>query len=265
MFVVFYETVEQLRSFSDEFGITIPLLADPGSRIITELGILNTTLDESDAPFYGIPFPGSYVLGPDGTVIAKFFEQNSLVRAHPDTLLRAAFGEAVDDAPEPSVEPIEEVEARVALSADSLRAMLLTDLLIDLRVPAGQHLYGPPVPDGLTITSVTLDDNEFVTAQPAYFPPTHEMTLEGTGETLHVYEGDVRIRMPLVYNGGRIARSEDGTRTVEITGVIRWQSCDDRVCHIPRSEPFRLTVDVELANVQRKLVDFKPNKLPTAD
>jgi hypothetical protein len=65
-------------------------LSDPGSRIITELGILNTTLDESDAPFYGIPYPGSYIIGADGTVVDKFFEQNSLVRTHPEKLLRAA-------------------------------------------------------------------------------------------------------------------------------------------------------------------------------
>ncbi len=263
MFVVFYETVEQLGSFSDEFDITIPLLSDPGSTIITELGILNTTLDESDAPFYGIPFPGSYVIGADGTVIGKFFEQNSLVRTHPDTLLRAAQGHAIDDVPTPLPEPVEHVEAHVGLSADSLRAMLLTDLLIDVRVPTGQHLYGPPVPDGLTITSVELDTNEFVAAQPAHFPPTHEMTLKGTGETLHVYEGDVRIRMPLLYNGGRVAPNNDGARTVDIHGTIRWQSCDDHTCHIPRTERFALTISVEPPNVQKRLLDLNPNKPPT--
>ena len=257
MFVVFYESVEQLRSFADEFDITIPLLSDPESRVITEMGILNTTLDESDAPFYGIPFPGSYIVGADGAVTAKFFEQNSLVRTHPDTLLRAALGH-VDDEPAAAVTPVEHVEANVALSAESLRAMLLTDLVVDLRVPAGQHLYGPPVPDGLVITQVAIDDIEHVTAQPAHFPPTHEMTLEGTGETLHVYEGDVRIRMPLLYNGGRVPRNDDGVRTLDLTGTVRWQSCDDQTCHIPRTEPFTLTVKVEPPNVQKRLANLDP-------
>lgn len=253
--MVFYEPVEQLRSFADEFDITIPLLSDPDSRIISEFGILNTTLDESDAPFYGIPFPGSYVVGADGTVTSKFFEQNSLVRTHPDNLLRAAQGHTIDDVATPRAEPVAHVEAHVELSADALRAMLLTDLVVDLRVPPGQHLYGSPVPDGLVITSVVINADDHVTAHPAILPQTHEMTLEGTGETLHVYDGDVRIRIPLLYNGKRVQPDHEGRRSVDITGTIRWQSCDDHTCHIPRTESFILNVPVDPPNVQKQLVD----------
>lgn len=261
MFVVFYEPVEQLRSFADEFDITIPLLSDPESRIITELGILNTTLDESDAPFYGIPYPGSYIIDAHGDVMAKFFEQNSLVRTHPQNLLRSAQGLAPGLSHAPEAAPVAHVEAHVALSAESLRAMLVTDLIVELRVPPGQHLYGAPVPDGLVVTSVVIDDHDVITAQPAYFPPTQEMTLAGTGETLHVYDGNVHIRLPLVYNGRRVAPNQDGTYTSEITGTIRWQSCDDHSCHIPRTEQFSLRVDLKAANVQRQLRDLDPNTL----
>lgn len=262
MFVIFYESVEQLSSFATEFDITIPLLSDPESRIITEFGILNTTLTETDAPFYGIPYPGSYVVGADGRVIAKFFEQNSLVRTHPDDLLQAALGQHAElgstaDDPGPT-EPVAHVEANVALQRGSLRALLLTDLLIDLRVPPGQHLYGPPVSEGLITTSVVIDDNDWVAAQPARLPATHPMTLEGTGETLHVYEGDVRIRVPLVYNGRPVIPNDDGTQTVELTGAIRWQSCDSHTCHIPRTENFRVTLDLEQMNVPAGLVAITP-------
>ncbi|MFK7917394.1 MAG: protein-disulfide reductase DsbD domain-containing protein [Ilumatobacter sp.] len=146
----------------------------------------------------------------------------------------------------------------MGISTNSIRALLLTDLTVDLRVPPGQHLYGPPVSDGLVITSVTVDDNDHVIAQPAYFPPTHEMTLEGTGETLHVYEGDVRIQVPLLYGGRRVTPNADGTHTIDITGTIRWQSCDDHTCHIPRSETFSLTVGVEAANVPQRRGDLDP-------
>ena len=130
MFVVFYETVEQLRSFSDDFDISISLLSDPGSRIITELGVLNTTLDESDGMFYGIPFPGAFVVGADGRVQAKFFEQNSLVRTHPSNLLRAALGDEVESAP--AAAPVSEVEFHVGLSESVLRTMLITDLVVEV-------------------------------------------------------------------------------------------------------------------------------------
>ncbi|MFK8023272.1 MAG: protein-disulfide reductase DsbD domain-containing protein [Ilumatobacter sp.] len=137
--------------------------------------------------------------------------------------------------------------------------MLVTDLIVDLHVPPGQHLYGPPVPDGLVVTSVDVDDHDAVIAQPASFPPTHEMTLAGTGETLHVYDGDVRVRIPVVYNGRRVTLEADGTHTADITGTIRWQSCDDHSCHTPRTEQFSLTVTLEAPNVQRQLRDLDPS------
>lgn len=250
LFVVFPEPVEQLATFAAQYDITVPLLADPDSTIIREIGILNTTLTEDDAPFYGIPFPGSYVLGDDGRVVAKFFEQNSLIRAHPDLLLRAAMGEEIETAEAaPPVTAPEHVELKVALDADALPAFLLRDLVVTLRVPEGQHLYGPPVSEGLVITSVDIDENKCLGVQAPSFPPTEPMVLAGTGETLHVYEGDVTIRVPVLYNAARIKPDERGATTIDITGTVRWQSCDDHVCHIPRTETFLISVPVVAPNV----------------
>lgn len=251
LFVVFPESVEQLSTFASDHGITVPLLADPDSAVIRELGILNTTLTEDDEPFYGIPFPGSYVLGDDGRVVAKFFEQNSLIRTHPDLLLRAATGQQIEpvEMPTAALAPPEHVEVEVVLDADVLPAFLLRDLMVTLRVPDGQHLYGPPVSEGLVITSVEIDENKYLGVQPARLPPTHPMVLAGTGETLHVYEGDVHIRVPVLYNAARLKPDENGTTAIEISGTVRWQSCDDHTCHIPRNEAFSITVPVKLPNV----------------
>lgn len=253
LFVVFPEPVEQLATFAAEYDISVPLLADPDSTIIRDVGILNTTLTEDDAPFYGIPFPGSYVLDADGNVAAKFFEQNSLIRAHPDLLLRAATGEEIEFVESAPPAPPEHVEVDVALDAEELPAFLLRDLVVTLRVPAGQHLYGPPVSEGLVVTSVEIDDSDVLGVQPPVLPPTHPMVLEGTGETLHVYEGDVSIRVPVLYNAARIKPDESGALTINITGTVRWQSCDHHTCHIPRTEAFSITVPVGAPNVPSRM------------
>jgi len=249
VYVVFPEPLEQLASFAADYAITLPLLADPDSEVIREVGILNTTLTEDDAPFYGIPFPGSYVLGEDGRVVAKFFEQNSLVRAHPDLLLQAATGKEIEPVASAPVSPPEHVELEVALNAEELPAFLLRDLVVTLRVPAGQHLYGLPVSEGLVATSVDIDESKYLGMQPAVLPPTHPMVLMGTGETLHVYEGDVTIRIPVLYNAYRIKPDESGATNIELTGTVRWQSCDDHTCHIPRTETFSIAVPVRGPNV----------------
>ena len=47
-----------LAGFAGEYGIEYPLLADEGSKVIEQFGILNT-LVLPDEPVYGIPYPGS--------------------------------------------------------------------------------------------------------------------------------------------------------------------------------------------------------------
>ena len=49
------------------------MLSDKGSVVIGEFGILNTNVPPDVARFYGIPFPGQYLIAPDGTVRTSFF------------------------------------------------------------------------------------------------------------------------------------------------------------------------------------------------
>lgn len=77
-----------MRAFTEEHGIRFPVLFDPDSKIIRRFGILNTLVPENDDPWYGIPFPGAYVINGDGTVVAKFFENSLMVRPTAQQLLR---------------------------------------------------------------------------------------------------------------------------------------------------------------------------------
>ena len=88
-----YDEPDALEAFAEWAGITFPLLSDPGSEVIRDFGILNTLIAEDDHPWFGIPFPGTYVTGADGVITAKFFANNLALRPGVDLLLRAALGE----------------------------------------------------------------------------------------------------------------------------------------------------------------------------
>ena len=49
-----------------------------------------------DEPVYGIPFPGSYLVGEDGRVTEKVFRREYQIRATGATVLRSGFGAEVE-------------------------------------------------------------------------------------------------------------------------------------------------------------------------
>ena len=52
------------------------MLSDVGSKVIRAFGILNTNVPEDHKMMYGMPWPGDYLIAPDGTVRDKLFLHN---------------------------------------------------------------------------------------------------------------------------------------------------------------------------------------------
>jgi hypothetical protein len=233
--------------------VSFPLLSDPKSEIIEHFGILNTLVEHDDHPWYGIPFPGTYVVDADGIITAKFFEANLALRANSDQLRRAALGEEIEIE---SAAPAVHVAVDVVLDGDSLAAGVVRDLLVRLRVPEGQHLYGEPVPDGMIATSVEFDESVGLVVLDAKLPPTHPHTLMGTGEILQIFDGDVLIGVPITHNQRSVVKRDDGSRVVPVSGTVRWQSCDDEVCHLPATHRFELEIPAVMSNVP----EFRPKE-----
>lgn len=73
--VITYDSPEKLQKFETQYAKqNIATIADEGSKIIESFGILNTEY-EPGFRFYGIPYPGIYVVDANGTVKAVFSEE----------------------------------------------------------------------------------------------------------------------------------------------------------------------------------------------
>ena len=236
-----YDEPDALQAFAEWAGITFPLLSDPDSRVIREFGILNTLIAEDDHPWFGIPFPGTYVTGTGGVITAKFFENSLALRPGVDLLLRAALGEDVSDELAPAESTPEQVEVSFDLDAGPVAPGTIRELWVHLRVPQGQHLYGEPVPEGMVATAVEFDEQESLLIVGTETPPTKPHTLS-TGETLQIFEGDVTLKVRFSHNG--IGMRSKGDTELSLTGRVRYQSCDDECCGLPASKPFDLPVEL---------------------
>ena len=239
VYALSYDEADALRDFRDAHGITYTLLSDPDSDVIRSFGILNTLIDPTDHPWYGIPYPGNYVVNPEGTITHKFFDNNLAVRAGPEQLLRAALGQPMLET-KASETALDAVQVSVALDGNTLTPTVQKDLVVSFSVPRGRHVYAEPAPQGSVAVDVVLDENKRLVQRPLVRPTSAPHTLAGTGESFRVHHGVFELRLPLTVNG---AIGGGGTE-ISVSGEVRWQSCDSEVCDIPAGQRFEVELPV---------------------
>ena len=243
VYALSYDEADALADFRNAHGITYTLLSDPDSEVIRAYGILNTLIDPEDHPWFGIPYPGTYVIDSSGTITHKFFDSNLAVRAGPEQLLRALRGEpAAATGTAVEVAEPDEVTVHVFLDGESLTPTVQRDLIVRFQVPNGRHVYAEPAPEGSVAIDVKLEPNERIVQRPLIRPSSELHMLAGTDESFPVHHGEFEVRLPLTVNGGVL--DEGSHASLTLNGTIRWQACDNEVCDIPVSRSFELTVPV---------------------
>lgn len=249
VYALSYDEQEPLADFAEAYNITYSLLSDPKSDVIRQFGILNTIIPEDDHPWFGIPYPGTYLIDSSGNITQKFFENNLAVRVGPEQLLRAFAGETLPQAapqtPESAmvVSVPEEVTASVFLEGETLALSVQRELVACFNVPHGSHLYASPAPLGMVAVDIQLDENPLLVLRDIVRPISETHSLQGTLETFKVHHGQVVLRLPITINGA--VTQSGGPAEILVAGSLHWQSCNDEVCDLPVSQRFELTIPVD--------------------
>ncbi len=69
-----YEPTDVLSAFVARRGITYTLLSDPKSEVIDRYGLRDPQYNPGSRA-YGVPRPIIFIIGSDGTIKAKLFEE----------------------------------------------------------------------------------------------------------------------------------------------------------------------------------------------
>ncbi|MHB9092820.1 MAG: redoxin domain-containing protein, partial [Chloroflexota bacterium] len=206
LFAISYDPVAVLAAFATKRGIEYDLLSDEGSRMIRELGLLNEHLDAQHAHYgvasqdhhKGVPYPGTFLLDEQGVVIEKKFEQSYRVRPTTAALVEAALG-APAGTSGPTAEAVtDDLKIVAGLDSSTYHPYQKLRLRFAIAIAPGLHVYGEPVPEGLTSLSVHVQPPEGLEVGPTELPAPHPFAVEGFDEDLSVYEGTVRGEVPVV-------------------------------------------------------------------
>jgi hypothetical protein len=245
---VSYDSSDVLRNFSERRGIHFPLLSDSDSKTIRALNILNDTVPK-DTPFFGIPFPGSFILDAQGRIVAKYFEEDYRERYTSADILVRQFGVM-------RAEGKTEVEGRqLRLAATASNSIVAPGqrvaLQLDLELKPNMHVYAPGV-EGYIAIDWKMKDSAGSASHEVVYPASEKLYLQAIDETVPVYRGHFRLtRDVTIGEEAKLMPAVDGSGKFAIEGTLRYQACDDRLCYIPQELPVQWTFQYESFDRQR--------------
>ena len=242
VFAVSYDQVGTLSEFATDQGVTYPLLADVGSVQIERLGLLNDTIEaeraawgrEMDDRHRRLPYPGTFLLDPDGVVIEKKFERSHRLRQSGSLLIEDLMGEELAPAIT-STDAAPGVQAAAWLVEDTFFPGQRLYAHVRLDIDRGLHLYVPPLGEGYVPLRVTIEDLPELTAEETELPPGRPFDIAGLPDQFSVVEGTVDIRVPFYFSD---ERDEDA----ELTIKVGYQACDESACFAPEELRLKLPI-----------------------
>jgi peroxiredoxin len=89
--VITYDAPDKQQIFTEENDISYPMISDIDASSMMAMDILNTKHQPGEDA-YGIPYPGIFVVSPDGVIVGKLFVESYRTRVDARSVLRYAEG-----------------------------------------------------------------------------------------------------------------------------------------------------------------------------
>lgn len=243
LFAISYDTVEILREFAATHGITYPLLADEGSHVMRALGLINERVQEDHAA-YGIaanprhvnlPYPGVFVLDPEGVSVQKRFFESYRERDTGTSLLALALGIAAAAPVSAAATGGPVLGARAWVDSPTYAFFQRLTLFIEVSIAPGLHVYGGPAQGGITPLSAEIGSIDGLEVGAARWPAPQRLSRAGRAGN-RVYSGVVRGAVPLTFT----APPGGGDHVLDVT--VHAQRYDEAGASAPSSVSLQVPV-----------------------
>ena len=237
---VSYDPVETLAKFASARNITFPLLSDNDSSVIRKYGIFNDTT-EKGTRFYGVPWPGTFVLDARRTVTSRFFEERYQERNTAASIVSRQGGPGAG----PSMTAANQ---HISLNADVSDAVVSPGsrmtLAFDIAPRRRIHVYAPGAE--YQVIDIKVDPQPVLTTHPTVYPPSEIYHFVPLDEKVPVYMKPFRLTRDVTVSATREAQEAlRGKSTLTLTGTLEYQACDDKVCFKPAAVPFKFELKVK--------------------
>lgn len=228
---VSYDAVETLRAFGEKYKIGFPLLSDRDSAVIRAFRIFNNNM-APDVRAYGVPHPVEYLVTGDGVVVRKYFVPNYQHRVTGAEVALREFGVAAPDAATVRLQN-GAVVVEIGLASATAFAGQELGFFARFSIEPGWHIYGTPLPEGYTATSVMFNDPKVI-RQSFELPAATPTRVASLGEIVPLYGGS------FAGTGSLLLKFPLDAGATTLAGEVRFQQCSDTVCEPPETMRFEL-------------------------
>ena len=242
-----YDSAALLADFGERKGIGYPLLSDPGSAIIRQVGLLSPAFPPDHA-LHGVPHPVTLLIGADG-VIAERHVEESYRQRRPLSSVLVHRGIAAEDAV--SDQLVEHFGLRTAASSDLAYPGQRLTLSLAFDLKDGFHAYAPGDHDYRAL-ELLLDEHPLLEPGETVRPEAQSFHFAPLDETVPVYEGQVRLLQDVVLRAGKPTYEKaDAGEPLQITGRLLYQICSDTICFPPTELAVSWTLGIEPGILER--------------
>jgi len=131
-----------------------------------------------------------------------------------------------------------EVKMEVVLANARTSSGQQLGVTADFAIAPGWHIYGKPLPEEYTSTTVVFDD-ALVAKQQLDFPKPTPVKFEMLGDTLPVYQGHFKAA------GDILLRQKLTPGEHQLGGTLSFQECNDNLCKMPQQVHFEIPIRIE--------------------
>jgi peroxiredoxin len=254
-----YDSPAILKHFADRKKISFALLSDPQSKVIRDYGVLsegvppNTPAAVEDrfkpgGQWFGVPIPGTFIIGPDGVVVSKYFEDDYRERYTASDILVREYGESGSTG---ETKETKHLKLTTSSSSASVKMGQRIALVLDVDLKSQMHVYAPGV-QGYVPIEWDLQESPAIKIRPAAYPGSKKLRLKAIKETVPVYEGRFRVaRDVTIGSDAAVKPLLNEKRELVIHGTFRYQACDERICYLPQTIPVMWTLQYEALDQER--------------
>ncbi|MBI4263140.1 MAG: peroxiredoxin family protein [Acidobacteria bacterium] len=240
---VTYDAPAAIKKFADERKIEFPILSDADHSIVERYGILNRQYQPGHQN-YGIPHPGTFILNPEGRVLARYFEEEYQYR-NTAASIALKIGQPVSRMGTASRHATPHVDITAFLTDEAVAPGHRFSIVLDITSKPGMRVIAPGQHPYRVVT-LNLGSTENLRIYPLSRPQSTEVLALGR-ERLPVYAQPVRLiqDVAIVVNSETRQMAQKPGSTVTLKGVFEYQACREGSCDPPRQVPLLWTVTLK--------------------